>query len=192
MQRPGGRAGITALVSRCLSAAGIRFMGILSRPGIPPLLRSAYRAADSGTDPSEVSVFRTHETAAGAGRPLYPGDGGARAAACESRSRRLPPCNGRSLSPRTCTSVPGWSSHEASARVHWRSPLPAIPLACGSRTEREPLDLNPGLHTRLSRTQPRMPGRGRASGTGPRSRRRHQRPPSADPLNTSDLTSQFT
>jgi hypothetical protein len=29
------------------------------------------------------------------------------------------------------------------------------------------LGLYPGLHTRLSRTQPRMPGRGRASGTGP-------------------------
>ena len=29
-------------------------------------------------------------------------------------------------------------SHEASARVHWRSPLPAIPLACSPRTERDP------------------------------------------------------
>ena len=35
---------MTALVSCCLSAAGIRFLGILSRLGIPPLLRSAYRA----------------------------------------------------------------------------------------------------------------------------------------------------
>jgi hypothetical protein len=120
-------------------------MGILSRPGIPPLLRSAYRAADNGTDPSRVSVFRTRETAAGAGRPLYPGDGGARTAAYASRSRRLPPCSGRSLSPRTCATVPGWSSHEASARVHWRSPLPAIPLACGSRAEQETLGLNPGF-----------------------------------------------
>ena len=36
---------MTARVSRCLSAAGIRFLGILSRRGIPPLLRSAYRTA---------------------------------------------------------------------------------------------------------------------------------------------------
>jgi hypothetical protein len=36
---------MTALVSRCLSAAGIRFLGILSRPGLAPLLLSAYRAA---------------------------------------------------------------------------------------------------------------------------------------------------
>jgi len=53
------------------------------------------------------------------------------------------------------------------------------------------LGLYPGLHTQLSRTQPRMPGRGRASGTSPGSRRRHQRPPSTDPLNTSGLMSQF-
>jgi hypothetical protein len=52
---------MTALVSCCLPAAGIRFLGILSRPGIPPLLRSAYRAA-SGADPSGVSMFRTRET----------------------------------------------------------------------------------------------------------------------------------
>ena len=42
---------MTALVSCCLSAAGIRFLGILSRPGLPPLLRSAYRAAAGGADP---------------------------------------------------------------------------------------------------------------------------------------------
>src|SRR6266545_8382768 len=42
---PGGRTGTLALVSCCLSAAGIRFLGILSRPGLVPLLRSAYRAA---------------------------------------------------------------------------------------------------------------------------------------------------
>jgi hypothetical protein len=40
--------------------------------------------------------------------------------------------------------VPGWLSHEASARVHWRSPLPAIPLACGSQTERDPSGFTPG------------------------------------------------
>lgn len=34
--------------SRCLSATGIRFLGILSRQGVQPLLRSAYRAAALG------------------------------------------------------------------------------------------------------------------------------------------------
>jgi hypothetical protein len=36
---------MAALVSCCLSAAGLRFLGILSRPGLAPLLRPAYRAA---------------------------------------------------------------------------------------------------------------------------------------------------
>ena len=51
-------------------------------------------------------------------------------------------------------------------------PSPVIPDGTGT------LGLYTGLHTRLSKTQPRMPGRGRASGTGPGKRRRHQRPPS--------------
>ena len=50
-----------ALVSCRLSAAGVCFLGILSRPGLPPLLRSAYRAAGGGADPSGVSVFRAYE-----------------------------------------------------------------------------------------------------------------------------------
>jgi hypothetical protein len=64
---------MTTLVSRCLSAAGIRFMSILARPGIPPLLRSAYRAADDDTDPNGVSVFRTRETRPGPGALCTPG-----------------------------------------------------------------------------------------------------------------------
>jgi hypothetical protein len=63
---------MTTLVSRCLSAAGIRFLGILSRPGLLPLLRSAYRAT-SDADPSEVSVFRTRETRPGPGALSTPG-----------------------------------------------------------------------------------------------------------------------
>jgi hypothetical protein len=63
---------MTALVSCCLSAAGLRFLGILSRPGIPPLLRSAYRAA-TGADPSRVSMFRTRETRPGPGALYTPG-----------------------------------------------------------------------------------------------------------------------
>jgi hypothetical protein len=64
---------MTALVSCCLSAAGLRFLGILSRPGLAPLLRSAYRAAGSGADPSGVSMFRTRETRPGPGALCTPG-----------------------------------------------------------------------------------------------------------------------
>jgi hypothetical protein len=42
-----------AVLSCCLSAAGIRFLSILSRPGIPPPSRSAYHAATCGADPDE-------------------------------------------------------------------------------------------------------------------------------------------
>ena len=48
------------LVSRCLPAAGIRFPAILSRQGIPPLLRSAYRHPKV-PDHDGVSTFRTRE-----------------------------------------------------------------------------------------------------------------------------------
>jgi hypothetical protein len=45
---------MTALVSCRLPAAGIRFLGILSRPGLVPLLRSAYRAAGWRRGPERV------------------------------------------------------------------------------------------------------------------------------------------
>jgi hypothetical protein len=92
---------MTALISCCLSAAGIRFLGILSRPGLPPLLRSAYRAA-GGADPSGVSMFRTREIRLAQGALFTPG------AAVSTRpvdlpGRRLPHRNGQPLSSRTAT-----------------------------------------------------------------------------------------
>ena len=57
--------------------------------------------------------------------------------------------------------APGCDVYEASARVHCYSPHASLPLACGPGRNGT-LGLSPGLHTRLSRTQPRMPGRGRA------------------------------
>ena len=62
-------------VSCRLSAAGVRFLGILSRPGIPPLLRSAYHASQRG--PERVFHVPHARDTAGAGCPLYPGDCGA-------------------------------------------------------------------------------------------------------------------
>jgi hypothetical protein len=94
---------MTTLVSCCLSAAGIRLLGILSRPGIPPLLRSAYRAA-SGADPSRVSMFRTRETRPEPGALYTPGTTvparlrvNPAAAACRlATARSLPPrCHNR-------------------------------------------------------------------------------------------------
>ena len=139
-----GEPGRTARISRCLSAAGIRFLGILSRPGLPPLLRSAYRAAGGGADPSGVSMFRTCETRPGPGALYTPGTAVPHGHVCIPRP---PPAALQRPVPVTPVSrpVPGCLSHEASARVHWRSPLPAIPLACGSQTEREPSGFPPGF-----------------------------------------------
>ena len=92
---------MTALVSCCLSAAGIRFLGILSRPGIPPLLRSAYRTAHKGgTDPDGVSMFRTRETQLGPGALSTPGTAVPATARCNP-----------------------WPPHAASQR-----PVPATPV----------------------------------------------------------------
>jgi hypothetical protein len=41
-----------ASFSCCLSAAGIRLLSILSRQGLPPLSRSAYRAATAARTPT--------------------------------------------------------------------------------------------------------------------------------------------
>ena len=93
---------MTALVSCCLSATGLRLLGILPRPGLPPPLRSAYHAASGGADPDGVSVFHTRETGLAQGALFTPG------AAVSTRpvvlpGRRLPHRNGQPLSPRTTT-----------------------------------------------------------------------------------------
>ncbi len=53
-------------------------------------------------------------------------------------ARRMPPFNGRSLPPRCCSSVPEGPTNGASARVHWRSPLPAFPSPVIPGTVRGP------------------------------------------------------
>jgi hypothetical protein len=150
------------------------------RPTAPP--------AD-GADPSGVSMFRTRKTRPGPGALCTPGTAvPARprmhpmAAAC-----RLPaagPCHPGTATHPGMFSSRGISKGSLAFTPPGHSPHLRLPDGTGT------LGLYPGLHTRLSRTQPRMPGRGRASGTGPGSRHRHQRPPSADPLNTSGITSQ--
>jgi hypothetical protein len=85
-------------VSCRLSATGIGFLDILSRRGIPPLLRSAYRA--EGPDLDGVSTFRTLDTQpdwvpslprdhAVLIRPVVP-----------ARPSRAPSARGQVLSPR--------------------------------------------------------------------------------------------
>ena len=118
---------MAALVSCCLSAAGVRFLGILSRPGIPPLLRSAYRAAD-GADPSGVSMSARVRHSWGR-VPSLP-----RGQRCLPRpgaipGRRTPPHSGRSLSPRCCFSsrgVPITGHQQGFTDVHPSQPFPHL------------------------------------------------------------------
>jgi hypothetical protein len=62
---------MTTLVSCCLSAAGIRFLGILSRPGFRPSYDRP--TALTSADLSRVSMFRTRETRPGPGALSTPG-----------------------------------------------------------------------------------------------------------------------
>ena len=174
------------MFSRCLSATGIRFLGIPSRPGIAPPLRSAYRAATSGADPDRVSMFRTRETRLAQGALFTPGT------AVSTRpvilpGRRLPHHNGQPLPPGP-QPAPGRIGDEASARVHCYSPHTSLPLACGPRRNRAP-GLFPELRTRPGRTRQRTPERGQAW-TLPGLRRWHQTSLlSTHSLTTCDLTS---
>ena len=129
---------MTALVSCCLSAAGLRFLGILSRPGLVPLSRSAYRAPRRRRGPERVFHVPHARDTAGIGCSLYPGDDGAHTA---RHNPQPPPAAFQRPAPVIPASrpVPGCAINEASARVHWRSPPPGLPLACAPRTDRGPL-----------------------------------------------------
>ena len=126
----------TAALSCCLSAAGIRLLGILSRPGIAPLLRSAYRAT-IGADPDGVSMFRTHETQLGwapsipRGRRCSRDRPGSAVAAC--RFPAASPCH-RGLATR-----PGelglTGHHQGFTGIRPSS----LPLTCGTSAEPAPL-----------------------------------------------------
>ena len=156
---PAGEPGETALVSCCLSAAGLCFLGILSRL----VFRPSYDRPTSTEVPDHdgVSMFRTRETRMGPGALSTPGK------AVPSRpgpipDRRLPPHSGRSLSPRCSQPSRGVSvtrHHQGFTGVHPSQPSPRLWSPDGTGT----LGLFPELRTRLSRTQPRTSGQGRAS-----------------------------
>ena len=98
----GGVTGHAVPLSRCLSAAGVRFLGILSRPGIQPPLRSACHAATGGADPDEVSMFRTRETRLAQGALFTPGTAVSTATG-DLPAARLPHRNGTPLTSRITT-----------------------------------------------------------------------------------------
>ena len=64
---------------------GIRFLGILSRRGVPPLSRSAYRTVHhpNNSDPTGFPCS-AHTRYDRGGRPLYPEASGVHTTSCSS------------------------------------------------------------------------------------------------------------
>jgi hypothetical protein len=98
-------SGILAAGSRCLSAAGIRLLGIRSRRGIAPLLRSAYRALDQPGPRRGFHVPRTRDTT-GVGAPLTPRPAVFPRPTLTARSPLAASSNGQALSPRSSSRRP--------------------------------------------------------------------------------------
>jgi hypothetical protein len=95
---------VRSAVSCCVSAAGVRFLGTLScqtgfRPHYCRPTAPGAHTRTPATDPGRVYTFHTRETRTGPAALYTPGT-----AVFTShrvlRGRRLPPHNGRSLSPR--------------------------------------------------------------------------------------------
>jgi hypothetical protein len=109
-------------------------------PGIPPLLRSAYRQPEPA-DHDGVSTFRTREMRPD-WAPSLPRDQWCSHGPSRSLARHLPSLTGTGPVPRLCRHLSGVTVNEASARVHAIRP-PGLPLARRPRMTREPLRLSP-------------------------------------------------
>ena len=127
------------MVSRCLSATGIRFSVILYPPRElgPPHGRLTGRRPD----PDGVSAFRTHELRPG-WAPSIP-----RGRRCSSRpmatsGRRLPLRSGQSLHPAPASITAGPALNEESTRVQAIRPS-GLPQPVAARMERAALGLTP-------------------------------------------------
>src|SRR6476661_2118700 len=99
-------SGIPAAGSRCLSAAGIRLLGIQSRRGIAPLSRSAYRALDQPGPRRGFHVSRIRDTT-GVGAPFTPRPAVFPRPTLTTRSPLAASSNGQALSPRSSSRRPG-------------------------------------------------------------------------------------
>ena len=100
---PGWRTGTALPLSCCLSAAGIRFLGVLFPPGDWAPLTVGLPAAPRRRRRTLTGFPRSARMRYGrAGCPLYPGGDGVPRGHRDVRGRRLPPCNGWPLPPRYC------------------------------------------------------------------------------------------
>ena len=151
------------MVSRCVSAAGIRFSVILFPPRSWAFLTVGLPARQHEPDPDGVSMFRTHEQRPGWVPPIP------RGRRCSPRlttitSPRLPHLNGTSLDPATTIHRCEALLDEASTRVQAIHPSD-LPLACSSRMERAPSGFPPSFAPRPH--ERRTSGWGQATEHGP-------------------------
>ena len=154
----GGGAGHAVPVSCCLSATGIRFLGILFPPRSSALPHGR-PTRHQLPGPDGVSTFHTRRDTAGVGAPCTPGT------AVLTRPVQIPPavaCRFPAASP--CH--PGVTSHLRRCRMtrHHRGFThvhpSGLPLACDPRMERGPLGFSLSF---APRSYPRRTsGRGRA------------------------------
>ena len=191
-QHPVGGPAPTLPLSRCLSATGISFLGVLFPPRNPAPLTVGLPANTQTVSPDldGVSTFHTHELRPGRA-PSLP-----RGRRCsydhrEIRGRRLPPHNGQPLPPQfhAPTRDVRLTRHQQGFNVVSPS---GLPLACNTRSERAPLGFP--LSFAPSRYQPRTSRRGQVWNTDLKSHLRlnHTEPPKwTDPLIACDFVSHF-
>jgi hypothetical protein len=131
-------------LSCCLSATGIRVLGILSHQGIQPSLRSAYRPAHPtwGTTRTLTGFPCFARMRPGwVGCPLDSGDGGVHATVAWSSVAACRLSTARSLRPRYHCPSQGLTMTKHQRGFTVVHPV-SLPLAGGPRTEREPLDFS--------------------------------------------------
>src|ERR1035438_2731649 len=144
---------------------------------------------ESAPDPDGVSVFHTHEKRLGLGVLCTP-ETTVSTRSSDVLDRRLPHFSGMSLSPRYYHPPRGVTITRHQQGFTVIHPMPSLPFACDSQTERESLGFP------LSFTPDRArPGRARQGRDGPWTLARitsstSVKPPSTCSLITCDLTSQ--
>src|SRR3954454_16618524 len=169
----GGGASHDAVVSCCLSATGIRLLGILLPPrSSAPLtvgLPSNQRLDPTGFPRS------AHPSHGRIGCPLYPGAQRCSHGRSDPSGRRSPPLPGARPYHPGVHPISGAVYYEASSRVHSHSPARPSPLPVVPGWIADFLGLLPGLRTPTGRTCGARQGGGRASSTRPELHDRHRR-----------------
>jgi hypothetical protein len=121
----GGGAGHAAALSRRLSAAGIRFLGILSCRGLPPPYDRPTALQPAARTPTGFPCSTRASRLGWA--PSIPRGQRCSRDRREVRGRRQPLHNGQPLSPRYHHPPRGVRINGTSSRVHWHSPVQPSP-----------------------------------------------------------------